>query len=388
MDQETRGSTLKEYCIRDRREELLQQWHYAMNGELTPDAVTANSPQMAWWIDRFGHAWAQEIRSRTAFPGGCPICAGQETQREEPHGCGHRMVRPGLQDLATRYPELARQWDYEKNVPILPTDVSPGSHREVWWRCERGHSWRTSVRTRVAGCGCPVCAGRQVLPGENDLLACFPDLAAEWDRLKNGALTPQMITPGSTRKVWWTCREGHSWRASIVSRTKAGSGCPYCTGHRVLPGFNDLASQEPGLADEWDEQKNGALTPQMVSVGSNRKVWWTCAHGHSYQSVVASRVMRRSGCPYCAGRRVLPGFNDLATLAPGIAAEWHPTLNGALTPEQVTVGSRKKVWWECAYGHVWKSVIYSRTGAKRCGCPVCAGKVQTARPALPDRPTP
>lgn len=212
-------------------------------------------------------------------------------------------------------------------------------------------------------------------------MACFPALAAEWDRMKNGALTPQMIMPGSTRKVWWTCQMGHSWRASIAARASSGSGCPYCAGRKVLPGFNDLASQDPQLAREWDEEKNGALTPQMVSVGSNRKVWWICARGHSYQSVVASRATNQSGCPYCAGRKVLPGFNDLATLEPRIAAEWHPTLNGALTPEQVTVGSRKKVWWGCAYGHVWKSVIYSRTGAKRCGCPVCAGKVHVTRPA-------
>jgi conserved domain protein (fragment) len=40
-------------------------------------------------------------------------------------------------------------------------------------------------------------------------------------------------------------------------------------------------------------------------------------------------------------------------------------------------GSNKKVWWQCSMGHVWKSVIYPRTGAQQCGCPVCAGKVST-----------
>ena len=67
MSAETRGMTLKEYCIRSRRAELLQQWHYAKNDGLTPDAVTCHSRQKVWWIDRLGHEWQQEIYSRTAL---------------------------------------------------------------------------------------------------------------------------------------------------------------------------------------------------------------------------------------------------------------------------------------------------------------------------------
>lgn len=91
--------------------------------------------------------------------------------------------------------------------------------------------------------------------------------------------------------------------------------------------------------------------------------------------MIASRA-NGTGCPYCTNKKVLAGFNDLATVEPRIAAEWHPTLNGSLTPEMVTAGSRKKVWWECPLGHVWKAAIYSRTGKKKCGCPVCAGKAR------------
>ena len=141
----------------------------------------------------------------------------------------------------------------------------------------------------------------------------------------------------------------------------------------MLPGFNDLASQNPVLAAQWDTERNGTLTPQQVTLTSNRKAWWICEKGHSFQAVIASRA-KGTGCPYCTNRKVLAGFNDLATVEPRIAAEWHPTLNGALTPEMGTVGSTKKVWWECPLGHVWKAAIYPRTGAKKCGCPVCAGK--------------
>ena len=88
-------------------------------------------------------------------------------------------------------------------------------------------------------------------------------------------------------------------------------------------------------------------------------------------------LQRGDGCPYCANRKVLPGFNDLATAAPLVAKQWHETLNGALTPEMATAGSHKKAWWQCDYGYLWKAAMYSRVGVQHCGCPVCAGKVST-----------
>ena len=120
-------------------------------------------------------------------------------------------------------------------------------------------------------------------------------------------------------------------------------------------------------------QRNGALTPEQVAPASNKKVWWRCPKGHDYQAVVASRTQRNGGCPYCANTKVLPGFNDLATKYPEIAAQWHPTMNGSLTPDHVLPGSRKKVWWQCSSGHVWQAVIYSRTGNRSSGCPFCTG---------------
>ena len=116
------------------------------------------------------------------------------------------------------------------------------------------------------------------------------------------------------------------------------------------------------------------LDPQQVSPYSNRAVWWRCGLGHSWHAAISTRAWG-SDCPYCAGRKVLAGFNDLATRYPELAQTWDPVLNGALTPAMVTPGSHKKVWWRCPENHVWKAVVYSRTSDKRCGCPVCAGKV-------------
>lgn len=187
MSAETRGMTLKEYCIRSRRAELLQQWHYAKNDGLTPDAVTCHSRQKVWWIDRLGHEWQQEIYSRTALCRGCPFCAGRE-------------VLAGFNDLASTHPALSAQWDREKNFDLTPQMVMAGNSRKVWWRCEKGHSWQASIASRASGCGCPVCANRKILPGFNDFATTHPSLAVEWHPTKNGDLTPQKISYGYDKR--------------------------------------------------------------------------------------------------------------------------------------------------------------------------------------------
>jgi len=214
---------------------------------------------------------------------------------------------------------------------------------------------------------------------------------------KNGTLTPQSVVYGNYRKVWWRCEKGHEWQATILSRTWGGNGCPVCAGKKILPGENDLASQNPKIAAQWHPTKNGLLTPQKVTLYSNRRVWWICEKGHEYRMGVNERSSRGSKCPYCQNHKALEGFNDLATLEPAVAAQWHPELNGNLTPKMVVPGSHKKVWWQCNDGHVWQATVYSRTGHMKCGCPVCAGKIKknkqrrydkiVAEPAPVEQPT-
>lgn len=352
--------TLRDYCARTGREELLEQWDERRNIGLSPATVTYGSKHSVWWRCEKGHTWQAAVYCRSTGGSRCPYCAGKRPW-------------PGENDLASRYPELAAQWHPEKNGDLTPADVTVGSHRSVWWRCERGHEWRAIVKTRTAGCGCPVCSNKLRVPGINDLASTHPQLAAEWDQEKNRGLTPSGVTAGSARKAWWRCGLGHSWYASVNSRVR-GNGCPVCAGKAVLEGFNDLASQYPEVAAQWHPMKNGDLRPDAVTSSSNQRVWWRCELGHEWPALVASRTSRGSGCPYCAGRKVLAGFNDLATLEPELAKQWHPTLNGAMTPSGVTAGSSKMAWWQCQLGHVWKAVISSRSTGRKCGCPVCAGR--------------
>lgn len=353
--------TLYDYCIRTGRAELLDQWNPEKNGALTPAGLSYGSNRKVWWRCASGHQWQAAVYTRAGGHSGCPYCI-------------KKLVLPGENDLASQHPELAAQWHPAKNAPLTPERVSLGSHKVIWWRCPKGHEWQVMVKTRVFGAGCPVCANRAVLPGQNDLETTHPVLAAQWHPTKNGGLTPQSVTAGTHRKVWWRCEIGHEWQAAVSSRA-AGVGCPVCAGKQVLLGENDLASRFPGIAAQWNEAHNGTLTPEQISAYSNRRVWWRCERGHEWQAAVGSRTKAGSGCPYCTNRKVLAGFNDLATARPVLAAQWHPTLNGTLTPAMVMPGSHQKVWWQCDVGHIWKAVIHSRAGPQNCGCPVCAGRV-------------
>lgn len=106
----------------------------------------------------------------------------------------------------------------------------------------------------------------KLIVGQNDLAKVNPDLAAEWHPSKNGSLLPSQITAGSNRKVWWLGKCGNEWQAVVSSRTR-GNGCPFCANKRVLPGFNDLATTYPEIAEEWNYKRNGALSPEDFTYG-------------------------------------------------------------------------------------------------------------------------
>ena len=127
------------------------------------------------------------------------------------------------------------------------------------------------------------------------------------------------------------------------------------------------------LLEQWDTQRNSPLMPEQISYGSKQKVWWRCSKGHIWQAPPYARTGSETGCPYCAGKLPVVGESDLKTRYPMVAAQWHPTKNGALTPEQVLPGSHQKVWWRCEKGHEWQAQVKSRVHGS--GCPLCANKV-------------
>ena len=210
---------------------------------------------------------------------------------------------------------------------------------------------------------------------KKSLAETHPEVAKQWHPTLNGDLTPEDVTKGSKKRLWWKCDKGddHEWSATVNNRT-SGSNCPICRGLKVV-NSNCLATVNPLLSKQWHQTKNGDLTPYDFTYGSGKKVWWKCPKGgdHEWLTSISNRVTRKSNCPYCNGNKVALS-NCLSTIKPKLANQWHPTLNGDLTPNDVTVGSRKKVWWKCTKGddHEWISSIGDRKNSKF-GCPICSG---------------
>lgn len=439
-------SSIKNHSFAIKYPDIASEWHPIKNGSLSPNMFSAGSGENVWWICSLGHEWKTAINERTCSGNGCPYCSN------------HRLLK-GYNDLATTDPILAKEWHPSKNNDLLPTMVLPSSRRDVWWLCIKGHEWKSPLSGRSRGRGCPICAGKRVQKGINDLVTLNPKLDKEWHQTRNRKLRPDEVTTGSKKKVWWKCIDcDNEWTATVSARSR-GSGCPSCAVSRRAESYKKykkatigtLADNAPDLSLEWHPNLNGEIKPIDVSSGTNIKVWWKCSKcANEWQATVSSRVKRKygcpecakknkaesnrknsilrsgslsktnltlskewhptknddftpndfsassgrkawwvcskghewiasianrnsgGGCPYCSSRRILAGYNDLATKNPRIAEQWHQTLNDTLLPSDVMASSSKKVWWECPKcRYAWQAPVSNRS--KGSGCPVCAG---------------
>ncbi len=279
------------------------------------------------------------------------------------------------ESISYLFPVISEEWHPTLNEPMLPEYFLPGSNKKVWWKCAENecHEWETKIIDRcLKKSGCPICSNKKIIQS-NSLANLNPELAKEWHPFKNGKLTPNDIGIGSNKKVWWTCNkaEGHEWKTSVSHRSDRGTGCPICNNKKIIAS-NSLAILNPGLAKEWHPTKNKELTPFDLGVGSNKIAWWKCSKGddHEWKAIIVNR-QKGSGCPICSNQKIVES-NSLATTNPELALEWHPTKNGELTAYDVSIGSSKKVWWQCKKNraHEWQSVIKNRKRGD--GCTICS----------------
>jgi DNA-directed RNA polymerase subunit RPC12/RpoP len=183
------------------------------------------------------------------------------------------------ESLAQSNSQIIGEWHPTKNKDLTPDDLTPYSHKKIWWICQRGHEWQSSISHRTNGCGCPYCSGK-LATQENFLATQNPNLAKEWHPIKNEKITPYDVTPKSGRKYWWICPKGHDWEAAISNRNRnRDKGCPYCSGRRICKDYC-LSSVNPILASEWHPTKNKNLTSDNVTSRSGIKVWWKCKNEH------------------------------------------------------------------------------------------------------------
>lgn len=336
---------------------LATQWHKTKNGDLLPNQVLAGSRKRVWWQCAKGHEWEATLDSRNPTTSGCGVCR-------------NKIVVSGENDLASRFSDIAREWDYERNTNS-PTDLSSGSQFVVFWICSEGHSYKTSVYKRtILGQGCKYCSGRAILSGHNDLQTLYPQIAALFHKSLNLPAKASALASHSKGRYVWVCPKGHNFTSS-PRQLVIGYGCGVCSGIQVLSGFNDLATRAPQIAREWDHERNGVLSPSTISGGSELKVWWLCPLNHHYQMRIDNRVFLGRQCAVCGNRQVEVGINDLESQRPFLVKEWDVDKNTQLNPNEVSIESTKKAWWVCSEGHSFKSQINMRAN-RGVGCPKCA----------------
>ncbi|WP_394849749.1 zinc-ribbon domain-containing protein [Pendulispora brunnea] len=352
---------------------VAREWDHEKNGDLRPEDVSRGSKLVVWWRCWKAHAWRAAIDHRTVQGSGCPLC---------PRARPGRTTPAFDESLAARAPEIAAEWDHERNGGLSPATVFANSKRHVWWRCNCGHSWQEAINKRARS-GCAACAmpkrdvRREESPAvlapsgaqlpEDSLGTFAPEIASEWHPERNGALRPSDVSRASRRVVWWRCSRGHEWQVAVSQRTAHRTRCPACP--RMPAPKQSLAQRAPDIAAQWDHDQNAGLSPEAVFGGSKQRVWWRCAQGHSWQAAVRERVGRGRGCPRC--RTGPSAEKSLAMQAPEIANEWDARRNGTLTPLNVFKDSKQRVWWQCARGHSWQAEVHSRTRTNATGCPRC-----------------
>lgn len=353
---------------------IAKEFHSSKNGALTAEDFTFGSQESVWWQcaqDPDHPAWRARIGDRTVKESGCPYCAGKMAYKEN--------------NLKKLYPEIAKEWHPKRNRNAWPSEVLPQSNKKVWWQCSKvkTHEWECVISSRTSrGSGCPFCSGNKVCK-TNSLSTIYPFIAAQWSSL-NEDLSPDDVTCGSRKVIWWECPHGpdHIWQSEVKTRTMAGAtsssnGCPFCHGLRASV-TNRLSALFPDIAAEWhqsENRKSGLELEDMVAK-SPKKVWWLCSQNrtHKWQARIQDRTSKGSGCPYCTGK-MASRTNNLQTAYPEVAAEWHRKRNGELAPSAVLPKSNKKFWWQCKGNrqHEWQAAVSTRT-ANGSGCPLCARK--------------
>ena len=341
---------------------LCKEWDYEKNTS-NPENFTKSSGKKVWWKCKNNHNWEASIhirnnpRTKSAKKIGyvqCPYCSGRYATNKN--------------NLKVLKPDLSKEWDYKKNK-LNPSEVTPGSSKKAWWVCKKNHNWEAVISSRVRGNGCPYCSSNKVGYG-NDLKTNYPEIAAEWDYEKN-LKPPSEYLPSSNKKAWFICDKKHSYFRNIAKRTLRGDGCPYCSGRKVGYG-NDLETNYPEIAAEWDYEKNTFL-PSEISKSSHKEAWFVCSNNstHKYKSRVANRVHLKSGCTFCASK-IIDKSNNFKARYPEIAAEWDYEKNTS-NPEDIFPNTRKKFWWICEQSHSFLQNVSNRTQLNR-SCPYCSNQ--------------
>ena len=250
--------------------------------------------------------------------------------------CSKKAVLSGYNDLKTQRPEYLKYWDFDKNDELgyYPDKVLDSYKGEVYWKCEKGHSFKKSVlrMTSTEKIICPVCKEikkkelaiikekkkeeriikeKENVEREEDKqkeLIRISNLRVEKDkeRIDNFKRVEKMFDYEANKKwniskdnirandmVCWKCSKNHCFKRSYDEMLK-NTKCPICYAEE-----NSIATMYPSIANIYDEEKNGIPATKKIA-HIDEYLWWKCKRGHRYIAKLRSVISHKeTGCMYC-----------------------------------------------------------------------------------------
>lgn len=346
--------------------ELIKEWDHSKNFDIQPTSLSFTSDKKTWWVcSKCKYEWKARISNRAVLDRGCPACA-------------NKVVVKGANDLSTTHPELAKEWNYEKNATLRPTDFSYGTAKKVWWICSQGHEYPASILHRVHGTNCPKChSGRQTSFAEQAVYyyvkKMFPDAISRYSAKFLGRMELDIYIPSIKYAIEY---DGAAWhKKETVKREQKKYLLCQQNGIKLIRLREKMPEIGSEIADYMYSTENlyqpKALTKILTEI--LRRINFSSSWLHQCPVDINIERDRFEIQQY----RTIIKSNSLEEQYPDIATEWHPNKNQNLTPRMFPPGSDQKVWWKCSFcTNEYQASIGHRTNGT--GCPVCAIEKVTA----------
>lgn len=358
---------------------LMHEWDIEKNKAvgLNPEKLGSQSNFYAFWkCHKCGYEWSAKINNR--YNGrGCPCCA-------------RKKIVPGINDLATTHPTLAKEWDYSRNGSLTPNKVLYGSSKRVYWLCPEGHSYTATINHRSSGNGtsCPICnSGRQTSFAEQAFFyyikKIFPDAINRYTEIFANGMEIDIFIPSIKLGIEY---DGEVWhkKENFERELKKYSICQQ-NGIRLLRIMEKSPTGIIHTADEtlsmpkhiYEHKYLAQCIRYLLDKIDPQSNMWTRKNPIHLHSGVDINIQRDEQEIRSYMTKLRKG--SLAELYPQIASEWHPTDNGTISPDKIKPGSDYKAVWICkTCGNIYRSTVGHRTGKNPTGCPKCGLEKVTA----------
>lgn len=297
--------------------------------------------EVIWKCSVCGYEYNSQLGNRTGFYVNschCPSCYGE-------------VFDKSCNSFAVVAPHLVKYWGKRNRMAPEDAKVNRHSFNNFYFICDKcgGEYLLDYVYKDTDEDICPYCSDKYVLDGLNSVADKYHKLVDEWH--KSNEKTPNNVLYLENSNILWKCKACERNYYLTIQEKVSGKECPYCLEKEILYQTNSLSAKYPELITEWSIKNN--LLPNEVLSDSRIKYWWRCKICTGEFTCTINDKKNEDSCPYCAGRKVLEGYNSLDVTNPYLAKEWSNNNARPITDFMTT----------SSYNAIWK-------------CPTCKGEYE------------